>query len=384
MKYFFIIFYFLLFVLSILITYKKEKTLFSPFTIVAVNYCLFPLIATFQPLGLYELSIETHALILLSFFSFAICYYLFVLSKKKDLVLNNKPKNTINYYLLIIVNIGIFIFLVPRIVNAASIIRQHGWSYLRAFSEVTYSESTSENIIYIWFIKSFIIASIAVLSFDLFNNKNVMQIPAVVIVVLNVAADVIVFAARATLVKLIVYLALAMFFCKARKYSFKRISVIILFSFILLGSLVYVSNERMMESYSSFSFLDTIIMYYCAPYGLFNHYVNNPDFSMLSFDNMLFGGATFGFIYNIIRSGLYILFNAPYNGSEHIITQVTSIQIRVGSQVSMNAGSTATYIFMRDFGILGIILGFSFMASLIFLTKVLELVLFTLSSSILF
>ena len=148
------------------------------------------------------------------------------------------------------------------------------------------------------------------------------------------------------------------YFCKIRKKSKKQVITALLLVIPLLLVVAFVTSQRM----AGFSAFDSIAMYYVAPFSLFNYYIENPSFSQLGMDGLQYGTATFGFIYNIIRSGLYIVFHVPYNGSDYIITQVTAVSVQVGSKVSINAGCTAIYIFMRDFGLLGIIIGFALMA----------------------
>lgn len=363
MNYIFAFAYLTIFLLSLLIIKTRYKTIICPLTIFAITFCLFPFVVTLKPLGLYDLSLETHLYILLSYFTFFLSFLFFTNNITKGLTHAGKSvvNNSLNYFLLIVVNLAIFIYLVPKVFVSWNIIQSQGWISLRNNYEEIISSSTTDNIIYTWFIKTFITASIAVLSFDVFNNRNKMQIPSIIVVLLNVLLDVVLFAARATLVKLIVFLVLAFLFCRVRKESIS-LKYFLLLGLIVLAMLLvlfYVTNERMSDgTYSTFSIFDSAVMYYCAPFSLFNYYVQNPSFAELGTNGLQFGSATFGFVYNIIRSGLYIVFGLEYNGSDYIVTQVTSQTIRVGSSVSINAACTSIYIFMRDFGIFGIIFGF--------------------------
>lgn len=366
MSVFFSLIYLLLFIFSLVLIKILYKTFATPLTIFTITFLFFPFIVTLRPLGLYELSFKTHLLIILSFCTFFIFSLLFSKSKRKTNLFSKNflPASTLNYWLLIIVNVLIFVYLIPKVISAWGTIQSNGWTFLRNNYEENYSSSTIDNIIYIWFIKTFLIASIAVLSFDIFNNKNKLQIPAVIITLFNVLVDVVLFAARAMLVRLVFYLFFSFSFCKIKKYSKQKIITIGIMSIIIFVILAYVSRERMSESYSSFSMLDTAVMYYCAPYSLLDYYVKNPSFSHLGFDGLQFGTATFGFLYNIIRSGMYVVFGLEYNGSDYIITQVTSETVRVGSSVSINSACTSIYIFLRDFGIVGVLFGFAFCAFL--------------------
>lgn len=110
----------------------------------------------------------------------------------------------------------------------------------------------------------------------------------------------------------------------------------------------------------SLNTFENVIVYYIGPFHLLNFYVENPGFSKLN--EHLYGKATFGFVYNVIEAAKYFIFKSPYKGSDAEITSVTAISVPIGLGIRMNAGSTAIYPFLRDFGLLGIFFGFSLLA----------------------
>ena len=364
------ILYFALFILMLMVIYQIHKTLIFPSTIVAVTWALFPAMASWGVLDLYSLSFETHIVILLGLFSFMLGYY----SKLPRMRINiggsrqeeiDSVDETlsysgyVNYKLLIVINVIIIAWLGSHLGSSLSIIQSRGYHALRAVYQDNFSESTIVNIIYNWFAKPFVISSLAIVSYDILSRHKKSQIILLICVMINVLLDTFVFAARATLVKFIVYIFFAFFFCKKRKYTHRQKLLIVLLVVLGLAIISYVTGQRNYSGYSDFSIIDTVSMYYVAPFGLLNYYICNPEFSNLGLSQLLLGKSTFGFAYNIFRSALYIIFHVEYNGSDYINQQVTQQFVYVAPHVRVNAECTAAYIFMRDFSYVGVIIGFA-------------------------
>lgn len=355
--------YLLVFLLSLFIIFKVHKTFAAPPTIIAITFLIFPLFCAFSSLGLFAFSLETHLLILISYFSFFVGY-LFSYKKQPFSKGSAKFNNNTNYNLILLLNGLAFILLIPKLWGSIEIIRTNGWVSLRNEYENVLG-STEQNIIYLWLVKSIPVASSYVICVDLFNTKNSKQILCLCITILNVLLDVFIFAARATLVRFIIVFVFAFIFTKNRKLSNKELIILSILSIISIFFIVYVTFQRNSESFSSFSFFDSVVLYYVAPFGLFNHYVANPGFSNLTVGGLQYGSVGFGFIYNLIRCGLYVIFGLPYNGSDAVITSVTSEMVKIGLNATMNAGSTAIYYFLRDFGVLSVIIGFVVIGALL-------------------
>lgn len=352
-----------IFIISIICIKQYYGSFFVPMTIIAVTWSLFPAIACLGVLGIGKLSFETHACILLSYGVF----FLVSIGNAKRIKYNHEEspiedQSYVRYGLIFFGNIIIAIWLCTKLGQSLSIIVNYGFVYLRNIYEDNFSTSTIVNVIYNWFAKPFVVGSCAIFCMDVLQRRNRRQVKIGIIILINVLLDTIIFAARATIVKLVIYFFFALFFCKRKQYSKKQVFLIISVVIFLMVVIVFMTGERMSESYSSFSFLDSIAMYYVAPFALLDYYIRNPDFSLLGFKNLTFGTGTFGFIYNIIMSAFYVLFGVDYNGSDYLIQLVTQKTVRVGTRVSINSACTANYIFLRDFGPLGIVIGFALMA----------------------
>ncbi len=370
--------YLILFVGTLLLIYEKDKTLLVPPTIVAVTWTLFPGIASVGVLDIYPFSFKTHLIIILSFASFMLGYYLkfpkIRILNKKEIARDNRKEiahdnnslkfeaGYVNYTLLILVNLLISFWLLSHLAASISIIQSKGYHALRAVYQETFSSSTIVNIIYGWFAKPFVIASTAIVVYDILYRKQRKQIILLICVIMNVLFDTFLFAARATLVKFLVYLFLAFLFCKRRMFTVKQIILVLFITILGMMIISYVTSERSKGVSNLSSTVNTFSIYYFAPFGLLNYYVVNPGFSNLGFANLLFGKNTFGFAFNIFASVLYVLFNLNYIGSDYINNQVIQQFVYIGPHLRVNAECTAAYIFMRDFSYLGIVIGFAGMA----------------------
>lgn len=365
------IIYLLLFVSSLAWIRTYYKSLFVPMTIVSVTWCLFPAIADLGVLGLYPIALTTHFYIMLSYISFfainAVSYgskY----KKNEGYYLSEEVrsvKSNVNYKVVFWGNVIVAAWLFTKLGQSLNIIQSYGFVYLRNIYENNFSSSTVVNIIYNWFAKPFVVATCAIFCIDVMQRRNRQQLLIGIIIIINVLLDTVIFAARATIVKLVIFLFFSVFFCRKRDYTRRQKFFVVIIVIALMMVVVFMTGERMSESYASFSFLDSVAMYYIAPFGLLNYYIKNPSFSLLSLNHLTYGTGMFGAFYNIFRSVAYVLLGSEYNGSDYIIQLVTQQTVRVGEKVSMNSACTADYIFLRDAGIIGIIIGFALMSFII-------------------
>ena len=363
-----IVVYLFLFIVSLIVIKTAYQTFFVPATIMAVCWCIFPSLATAGVLGIYDLSWKTHAYIIFSYLTFMLITLLIRnKSDRKGVEAAAEIVNqncAIRYKLLMLGNIVIAIWLSTKLGDALAIIADYGFVGLRNVYENILSDTVT-NIMYNWFAKPFVSASCAIFCVDVLHGIKKEQQFVGIAILTNIALDTVVFAARATIVKMVIYIFFAFFFCKSRTFTKKQTFLVILLTIALMTLVVFMTGERMsVGRYAQFSLLDSIYMYYAAPFGLLNTYVENPGFAMLGGDNLLFGAGTFGAIYNVFRSMLYVLFGLEYNGSDYIIQLVTQETIMVGANVSINSACTSVYVFLRDFGVAGLFFGFGLMAVL--------------------
>jgi oligosaccharide repeat unit polymerase len=363
----FIIFYLFLFSLIILFSIKIEKKLINPLSIFGLGYCILPILSLLNEnyLQLFNISSHTHYLILLSIFSFFCSYIIssLVLAKHKirgkKYLNNNKKEEYINFNLIIFLNLISWLIVFPIFLKALEILRFKGFNFLRDYATEGYLfNSTQKEIIYNWIIFPIFIAS-GIYSSLLIKDWKYKRVKLLIFIsTISLLLHTFIYAARALLVRYIFYFVVALILFNYKKIRNKKRILILALLFIIIFVLIsyYLTRERSQE----LNVYSNIILYYTGPFYLLEAYLTNPVFSRLN--DRLNGKITFGFIYNLFEAAKYIIFKSPYEGSDSEITNVTAIPVPVGYGIKMNAGCTAVYAFLRDFGIFGIILGFSLIA----------------------
>lgn len=365
--------YFLLALILFFYIKNEEKTLMVPSTVIVVTWCIFPGLNSLQPLHLYELSFYTHFIILLSLFTFLFAYYGLRIASPSLKTTNISPlsfekDNNINYKLLIILNVIIAIWIFPKTIESWISIQIIGWDGLRTESEEKFG-STAMNLIYGFFAKPLVIASLALFAAEAFKNAkySFVRILFILLLMVNILQETIIFAARATLVKVVIYILFAFFFLGKdtlkKSNKSKRIFKLALILFVVFQVLSIVTAGR--NENNDKSLTDTFLIYYIAPFSVLNYYVENPDYSLLNIGDLTYGTCILGFIYNIFCYAVALFYGVPYKGTDNIINQVAGENVFVSPTLSMNAACTANYCFLKDFGIFGVFVGFSIMAFLI-------------------
>lgn len=340
----------------------QEGTIRTPISLFVLAWSVFPAINSFRPCGLYELSLETHFCILLSLFSFVLAYYAFKKKQPKPTIKHySEDTDSLNVKVLIILNAGVAAWLLTKISRARENLLLMGMAAQRDMVTENFGD-TIEQVIYGTFAQPIVFASLAILSVLFFRNKKINLI-FLILVFANIGLDVVVFAARATLIKFVFYVLISFFFLRLKKYSRKQK---LGFGFIIAAILFFVIliSEGRNEG-TGWGVSETFVIYYIAPFNVLDYYINHPAFSQLTLDKLTYGTCMFGGLYNFIPSGLYVLFHTPYFGTDHLLTQVSAQSVDVAPNISMNAACTADYAFLKDFSYLGIIIGFSIMAWLL-------------------
>ena len=360
--------YFLLSIILFGVIIQKEKTLITPSSIIVLTWAVFPCIACMRPYGLNELHAYTHVIILTALFSFIFAYYHEDKKRFHFRAISGVRLYTtdnINYKLLFVLNLICLVFMIPKTLAAYTSIQMIGWDGQRdAYYELfgSYGEISAFNV----FFKPLFIASLAILSVDLLRNEkySIKRILLTLIVIINIAQESIIFAARATLVKVVVFFVFSFLFVNRKEISRRKKILFLLILFIVYNVITFITIQRAGNLGDS-SILRTMTIYYIAPFAFLDYLISNPEYSKLGVDNLLLGLCMIGFLYNFIYSALTYLFNIEYLGSDYAITSITAENVPVAASWHMNAACTACYPFMRDFGILGVLIGFAISAIII-------------------
>lgn len=358
--------YFITFLFSLLLIKKVYKTFCTPVLIISIIWCIFPIIPELHLAGLHKPSMRGEIIILLSYLSFFFTYFfidVYINKKKFDYRIRISQTDTndfLNEKFILLGNIIIFLWLITKLITVIPIIQSMGYQYLRMFSADIFG-SVIENLIYSIFAKSFVLVSLAIYFYCMAVKKSI-NVLGFIISLTNIVIDSFVYAGRAGLVQVILYGFFAVFFCVTKERSKRQIFIFYLIGIMLLGIVIFLTNERM----GQYSLLDSFFIYFGGPFYVFSYMLDHPRLYALGMNHYMYGSGTFGFIYNTIYSAISVMFGVDYKGSDFVISQLTEqTYVMATNSQRMNSSYTAAYVFLKDFGILGVIWGFAFMAILI-------------------
>jgi oligosaccharide repeat unit polymerase len=343
--------YILLFILGTYVIYKVKGTIRSVAFVFLIMWTIWPMLTVFGIFGLNKPELKVHLLIVSSIVCFIIGFLLVKGEKTPQIKVNQQNEEKIHIKPLIILNILSYLIIVPYTIKAIKIINTFGFSYLRHISTINSPElidNTISHVIIYLFIVSLYTANILLLIAQLIKTKKLNY----KLLILSVVGALLVsftFAARATLVKYLVYFGIGLFVIKDFYKTIIEKKVLL---FSLLGVLIITIIITTQRLASNMNVIGNIVLYYSGSVNLLEYYMENPSFSLMGVKNF-YGTISLGFIYNNIPNVTYVLFKTPYFGSDSAITSITAIPINVNHNLSLNAIPTTIYYFVMDFGYFG-------------------------------
>lgn len=360
----YIIVYLLILFCILIITNYKYKTVMKPnilFTLV------WTACAALSSIGLYDLykpSSEVHLYIITLIFGFNLAYIVNNNCRKKsNFNFDGVLKSLINVKLIYFTNFISWIYMYRFLSKAIPIIKSRGFNALRlyAFDSSMGLGSTIELTIAQIFVQSIFIATIVISAFY-FNCKREHK-GLVIISIIDVAIYTISFAGRGMLTSFIAYniiffviIRLNSKFKKTKKSTDKKRKNNFFAIVIGLVMMIYLTNKR---GWGETNFIKELYYYAVGPFSFLEVLLQE---GIGNFKPLLYGKATFGFIFNLIIMPLAYIFKFNYLGSDYLITSITSTVRFISPNMSYNALTTMIYPFMRDFGYIGILVGGVFFA----------------------
>lgn len=327
-------------------------------------FILFPLLSTIGMGSLFIPSDLTYVCVIISIFSYFISY------NHKPCIAEYIGSTQIyktNERLLLLSNIIVTIVLLyvtPRVMafQSANLFRltRTEDGLLEIFG------SAAIATLYGCVVKTILPASFLVLFDDLIRGVKIKK-TLLYFVMGNILYEAILFGGRSLLVELVMYTGIyVVFFHKDFSLSGRQKKKLLVTLSLVAGLsifvLLFVTNLRT-EGESSDNFLyDHFLMYYVGPFVLFDyHVVNNHILDFFSGEFPYMGTCLFGPVYNFVFMAISAVFGIDYKGSDFLISQVTQTTKAVisDSGLQINAAVTAMYPFIKDFGIIGLIIGFS-------------------------
>lgn len=359
------IIYLLLFVFSLFIYKTIYRTVYVPGTIMAVVWCVLPIISDRGLYGLKVTSMSGAIVIVISYISYLVgtlvSSSVFQVTKTgyRVNIQNIEREEYVNYRFLIIGNIfGIFI-LSKRLLNSIAIIQSMGFAYLRYVSNTEFG-STIEILIYAYFAIPFAYVSLIICFFNFATKKKINK-PTLILSSVLIIINAIVWAERASLVRIALYAFFAMFFCITKERSKKQMLFFCALGVLFIVAISFLTAKRM----EGFSLAQSIAIYFGGPFYVLGYIIDNPDIYKLNIGNYMWGAGAFGFIFNTFYYAIAVFLGIDYAGSDYIIGNLTqNTYVWATTEMRMNASYTAAFVFLKDFGYIGLFLGFFFLGAI--------------------
>lgn len=363
------LFYLILLLNIIFFTKKNSGQFINSKTIFSFLWCLSAGCSSLGIFGLYKPSMQVHFFCITVIIVFNLVYdLLFFYTQKHKKIIKKYTKYEIRIKLLVFLNVVGWVFLVPILRRSILIILNSGFNALRVYAyDSTFGLATTSQLM----IAQVIIEPL--FSFTgLVSAYNILQkdkyIYFFIVSIISISLYTIAFAGRGLMVSFILYLLILFFVLKFEKIDVlkeyilkKRSTKVILIFFMFCIIFIVLTNLRSWSSNGNNVFKE-VYLYFVGSFTFLDRLLISID-SLNT--NLLYGKATFGFVYNWL-SILLTMIGFPYRGSDFLITTVTAIPKYISNDRMFNALGTMIYPFYRDFRYVGIIFGIIFFGFLVF------------------
>lgn len=356
-----LLFYLLLSLIIISLNCILYNKILIPNNIFTIMWCFCGVFSMYNRVNLVRPRLEIHIFILICIISFNFFYYLtsnkFFKTKKiikeknfdKEYIINN---NII--YLLFIISL---ILIIPNMINSIQIIIKYGFNLNLIRQEVYMDISYSGAHIFAFITKNIpqsifnaisLIAAINIVR----GEKSIVKIG-----IISIAINILTFGGRYSLLNFLIYYIAAYLILGNTLIKIKKKYII-----ISLICLIFATFSR---GLGTLSFFDMIITYFVGSFSYLEVILQNPTSFGLD-EPLLWGYLTLGFIFEPIVMGLKLLFQFDIDVPSYYFNIYTQNFVNISTDgIQMyNNNATIIYTFLRDFGVLGMIVGTGFIASL--------------------
>lgn len=355
------ILYLLITTVVILISLNTKKRILRLNVIYTVLWSLGGFLLTFGLFGLFKPEPRIHYFILISIVVFNLVFELFDNSESRNLDKLTSIRFTTD--LVFWTNISSYVLMIPIVYRAIRLIIGNGWFYLRYFAYEGSDVLASDLLlrIYTWIINPIFTATIIITATLIYLKKSTKKM--LIISIINILVITISFGGRFNLVRAFVLISSGYLLSRLDKIRTGKIPV--KYYLVLISFLIVVIFLTSMRSLSNLSFIQNAYIYVYGSIVYFGEIVNAiPENA-----NYLYGYGTFGYLLNPIVYVFEVLFFDHNITSEYILKVNTDAFIYIGNGIRYNALTTYLYIFFRDGGTIGIILGTAHTIALYLIAK---------------
>lgn len=359
-----IIFIALLFVFYILNTnaFRNKINYANAFLLL---WCLLSMLSTFGLYGFYVPPTETYLYIILMIIVFEFGTLFFRRVKMGSTAITSWTIEDINWNLMLLVSLACFIIMIPFFVTSIRYALTNGFYYLRL--KILNNEIiTARNRVIIQdIIQPLIIVTTLSSLYELVEQKKFKSVT--VISIINCALYMLTLGNRWLLME-VLYLIIVLL---VSKYALNIITIIkrnkgmTRIGIVLVAGMLFITSQRSIRG--STGFIYDVYSYFVGSIHLFGVAVGNPTTFALSSSDYLYGSEFFSAVLGFINDVAAAFGKGDIvQPGMTVINEITQEYYFVSPETHMNNNITMVYGFMRDGGILGIIID-SILLSLIYM-----------------
>lgn len=343
----------IIFLLFFIINFSVYKKVMNYVNIFLLLWCSVSILSSFGFYELYTPTLLTYIYVFIIMLAFELFSLIFYITKSQPCI-KDKSNINIDWKKIDIISLICTVILVPFVLKGVNIILTFGFHSLRELGFTDSLYTTLEKLILINIIQPLIL-SIGIISMIEFIYKRKLRL-SLLISIVNCLFYILVFAGRWILLEFILVAGIILYdryrgnIIKLIREN-KLIFIMIVFLIIIMAN---ITNQRSVKGGEGLIY--NIYIYFVGGIHLLGRYVADPQIYQLTSEHMLYGQEFFS---GILTPFIIILnlFGMNLKSGIEIINEVTQQFIFVSPKSLMNNNCTMIYAFLRDFGILGLVIG---------------------------
>ena len=339
--------YIVLFILILIFNFFKHRNILTVGVLISFIWILCGIFIEIRFLPIIKPSIQVHSYIFQFLLIFNLIYLLFL---KKNNRLKFFPifqisKNKIAF--LYIFNILAILIILPLTYRVAIFVIENGFYTYRSYIFQYIEDSHYLQFLYKNIIFSIFDTTALITAFSLATRKKSKLL--IIMTIIGILLYTFTFGGRYSIFNFIIYYVSSVVIVKYRHNHFK-----VRYAVFGILALLLVTNIR---GNGSYSILESIYLYFIGSFSYLQYILDHPIYYGLS-DNF-HGFLTFGFIFEPIVLTMKQFFGSNLDVPSFYFNIYAQQFVNIGDSnvVMYNNNSTMFYVFIRDFGNLGVTIG---------------------------
>ena len=274
--------------------------------------------------------------------------------------------STVQFPALLLVHAACYLYSLPYLRRAIVIIAGNGFGALRATAYKTseaMASTTAELLLFQWLVEPAFGATIliAVVSAVLGMKRSGWLLA---LSASDIAIYTLMFGGRGLFVRLIGYCVLSVLFLEGRRIiQFVRerwkVLALALIAFLVAA---YLTTKR---SVVGMNVIQNVYVYFAGAFVYLDKLLAYHPVG----EYYLWGQALFGSVVSPIWMAAKIFFGVDYAAADFVITSYTSVDYAISPTIRLNAMTTMLYPFLADFGYAGLVIGPTFLGTIVMLAE---------------